>query len=290
MVNTLDPLIRDLAEQGITLATLEASRSRAAQCLRILSRETSDLKISTVFLGETSCKDLVGPQRESLSKVLQYNKFQGSGLATPHTEKFRFGGAFTGLNSGWVMLKPDNLDTELPASTLILEARRVSKLAPYLLPGDHPIRNIPYVAQELIDTGPRAESYRVVLFCGEPISAYRITAKVVKPDLKEREINLGDSFISNRSSGYLVSLVTVPEIVTMAQKMSALFDDPVLCTCDLLRTLDGQFQALEINEWNWNLWPLGRKNLVEQIGIQALTAQFDLYKVLSQKLKGFLQS
>lgn len=224
-----------------------------------------------------------------VDKLTQFIRFIAYNIPTILTMPFQTGMTFPGEASSLVVLKPAMLNTWASGSLIVLRKDNLHRIKREHFPKDHPILKHPYVVQDFIETGSKSVSYRVVLFCGAPIIAYRIVGKNDIPVVTGDEICTGSEFISNGPSGYSVSLFQDPEMINVAVKMTASIDHPlyhpVLTKCDLLFDEKLGWRALEISNNDWNSWPLGRPNLIESLGKEKMINQFDAYKTISKKIE-----
>jgi hypothetical protein len=221
-----------------------------------------------------------------LDKLTQFEQFTANSIPTLKTLPFEFGMTFPGSPLDIVTLKPSALDTSLPNSMITLRKGALRGLLANTLDRDHLIHKTPYIAQEYMETSPKPTSFRVVLFLGAPILAYRIESRFHPPHLGVNEAYMGMKFISNNSrlNGYDVELVSDSEMVRVAVDMSACVGHPPLTKCDLLYNYNMGWKALEVSSTDFNGWPLGRKNLVNSLGREKMIRQFNMFDVMAKQI------
>lgn len=291
MVDDMPYLAERLAARGISLKTHTLISYARDHSLAQARSGHPDLLVSAARLTQ----NVKAAANEIFSewpfgKLEQFHRFVAASIPTLQTDAFSFGMSLPGDPVSLLTMKPDYLDTRLPESMITLQRRSLSQIAPQHFRPDHPILSHRYIVQEFIDTGPRAMSYRVVLFCGEPILSYLIVSRVDKPILKANQVHIGPEFISNGGvHGYRMELAIDPTMLDIAKAVSATMAHPVFAQVDLLFNKRHGWRALEISTGTGNSWPLGRPDVLRDIGREAAIQQFGLFDVMTNKFAELLQ-
>ena len=219
------------------------------------------------------------------NKFTQFLRFQQSSIPTLLTKLFKFGATFPGSPLDIVTLKPSILDTSLPHAMITLRNGVLHKLIPGDFEPEHPIRQHPYVVQEYLETDRRPTSFRVVLFLGRPLLSYKMISRVEHPQLASNGAHVGPEFISNNGhDGFDAQLESNDEMLEVAVGMSLSVGHPPLAKCDLLYNTNKGWRALEVSVTDFNGWPLGRQNLVDALGREAMINQFDMINTIAKRI------
>jgi hypothetical protein len=283
METDVSELGRLLGARGIELIFLAAEqiKKHGSQAIGATELVLSTLHLSNIL--PFSGRLMMPPM--SAGKLNQFALFSQSGIPTPESWQFRFGMSLLESPKRLVVVKPDSVATSARRSTFVLECSLLSQISPSDFAPEHPILNHPYIVQEFVSTGLHATSFRVVLFCGVPILSYKIVSKRPSPLIDSSHIHVAPEFISNNRRGFSVSLYADPQMLELAQRMSLSLNNPILCTCDLLRSDKNElYQALEVNASGWNIWPLKRDHLLRQIGRDAMIKQFHMFESISDRI------
>ena len=125
-------------------------------------------------------------------------------------------------------------------------------------------RNIPYLAQRFIHTGPYPESYRVMTVLGRPIYARFARATERLPDdIEAMDDPSTLKITSNVSAGGVVEQRTEPDAIALATRAAMVFAELPVLGVDLLRDRPtGRLYVIEVNPTGqvWHLSSeIGRK-------------------------------
>jgi hypothetical protein len=283
-------LLNALGPFGVSLgihAPKRFDRSSLYDALLAANSHSTDLIISMLPLPFE--REIVGNAifpKKDIDKFTQFKVFEERSIPTLATMLFKFGMKFPGAPLDIVTLKPSILDTSDPHSMITLRNGVLQQLVPGHFKPDHLIHRNPYVVQEFIETGAKPTSYRVVLFCGIPLTAYQIVSRRERPILSNNDVHVGPEFISNNSkfNGYDVQLVSYPEMLKIAVDMSFSVGHPPLTKCDLLYSDKKGWRALEVSSTDFNGWPLGRRKLVDELGRYNMIKQFDVFNAMAERI------
>ena len=148
---------------------------------------------------------------------------------------------------------------------------------------DHPARSEPVLIQRFIDTGPYAESFRVLTLFGEPLYCMKYRQRELRPSIQDA----GDDLLkipiastANRAYDHL--MLKDDEVIEFARKAAKAMPAIPLQGIDVIReAATGKLFALECNPGG-NTWHFSSEMSAEgrmQLGREERIAQFDAWDV-----------
>jgi len=203
-------------------------------------------------------------RNSQIEKFAQHEMFRKAGIPVPPMLPFRFGMTLDPLLFGeFVIIKPMDLDLTSQALGIQLFRRhRLERMQPRDFPLDHPIHKARegYLVQKFIDTGPYPSYQRTQTFFGNVMYAWQTTLKNLRTPLDAPDSIIERAVIDIKGEGEKErTLVKVPEIERLAQRVHALFPEIPILGCDIIR--DQATQNLYVLECNpgGNTWHISSK-------------------------------
>jgi hypothetical protein len=196
----------------------------------------------------------------ALAKTDEMKGLKAAGLPVPEFALLTPGQPVAGIGWGPLTILKPNVAT-LGAGVRLVRTRALlfpPPGAPSLLGvgGERPL-----VAQRYIDSGPHAESWRILTIFGRPLYSSRTRALNPRPDLSG-DGSL-DGAVASNVMPRIVRLDIDPDVIALAAKAHAAFPDVPVQGVDIVREAGtGKLFVIEINA-GWNTWhfssPFGKK-------------------------------
>ena len=227
----------------------------------------------------------------AIQKPVQQSIFRENALPTPPSCVFRFGMKLDPIVFGeFILLKPLNLKlTSHGHGIHVMRRTRAENISPLAFSEDHPIRRgEEFVVQKFIHTGKFASTYRVTTFLGAILFAARFEADNPSPDLTSPD-DVIDAGKFTHKGNFSVTFVDDGEILTLARKVAAAFDDIPLLGIDIVRDeRSSKLYVLEVNAggntWHFSsdLWAERRRKMPDVA--LAMKNQFSAFDTAARAL------
>ena len=237
-------------------------------------------------------------QNGTIHKYQQYVQFCLTGVNTPRTGKFELKQEY--LESDWgefCILKPADLGAMSKGGSVRLQrTRRLSAFDPSQFPEDHVYRKSSLLMQSFVDTGPLAQSWRVLTLLGEPLYCFRQSSGIERPPLDAPDELIEKAIIEPKHPegkekvGYekLRAFVADAEIMDFARQVNRAFPRVPLQGCDIVREAGtGKLYVLEVNPGG-NTWHFSSPIFARQRGLlggkSVFTGQLGAFAVAARIL------
>jgi hypothetical protein len=150
-----------------------------------------------------------------------------------------------------------------------------------------PPRNIPYLAQRFVPTGPYPESYRVMMVLGRPIYArFARGTERMPDDIEAMDDPTTLKITSNVSAGGIVEQRIQPDAIALATRAAMVFPGVPVLGVDLLRERPtGRLYVIEVNPTGqvWHLSTEIGKKQQREFGVDYYN-QFGALDVITDAL------
>jgi hypothetical protein len=231
-------------------------------------------------------------------KYQQYVQFCLAGVNTPRTGNFTPSHEYRAEDWGeFCILKPADLGQMGKGGIVRLQrTRRLTAFDPAQYPADHSLRNSRLLVQSFVDTGPLAQSWRVLTLLGEPLYCFRQSSGVERPPLDAPDDLIEKAIIEPKHPegkakiGYekLRTFVADAEIMAFASAASRAFPRIPLQGCDVIReAATGKLFILEVNPGG-NTWHFSSPLFAPQRqmlgGKEKFTRQLDAFATAARVL------
>src|SRR4029077_10189141 len=233
-----------------------------------------------------------------IHKYQQYVQFCLAGMNTPRTGNFTRAREYTESDWGeFCILKPADLGKMRKGGIVRLQrTRRLSAFDPAQYPLEHVFRNSRLLVQSFVDTGLRAESWRVLTLLGGPLYFFRSSSPVERPPLDAPDDLIEKAIIEPKhpegkqlvAYEKLRAFIAAEEVMRSARQVNRAFPRIPLQGCDIVReAATGKLFILEVNPGG-NTWHFSSPYFTRQRGLlggkEAFTRQFDAFAAAARVL------
>jgi len=273
----------------------------------IIEREAPDIQVFIVPNGHLSpvtaraaarhptlvfCPDPIIGFRPRRGKVYQGRKIpksaqvaalQAAGLPTPRSVELRPGVFLDPAEWGpFVVLKPE--DAKQGQGVRLVRTRDAHWVDPRSWPQDDPRRGRQLVAQQFIDTGPHATSFRVMTVFGRPTYSLASIALTARPELDVDGASPVDLPIASNAGARKLVYNFDTEIIALGSAVRAAFPEVPVHGVDIVREVkSGALYVLEFNPGGFT-WHLSSPYLAphrREFGLDLL-GQFDAIPTIAR--------
>ena len=219
----------------------------------------------------------------ALNKMDEFRGLKAAGLPVPETVLLTPGAPVAGVGWGPLTILKPNV-AALGAGIRLVRTRSLLFPEPGAPPVLGPPGGRPVVAQRYIDSGPHAESWRVLTIFGRPLYSSRTRAVNPRPDLAGAGPLAGA--VASNVMPRVVRLDIDPEVIALAARVHGAFPEIPVQGVDIVREAGtGKLFVIEINA-GWNTWhfssPFGKK-LQAEFGLD-YHGQFGAFSVAADAL------
>jgi hypothetical protein len=237
-------------------------------------------------------------QNMAIKKLDQYHRFRDAGIASPRTERFKFGQRYLEHEFGqFVVLKPLPLSlTSSQQGIMLCETARLHEISPAAFVSAHFLRRAPALVQSFVNTGRKPEYFRVLTLLGEPILWMRIKSAVEQvdldksapPDIEQAVVDPRSTFGDATNFADFLEFEVQDDVVELARAAYDAFPRIPLQACDIVREQSsGRLYILEINAGG-NTWDFSSRRVADSReklgGRTGLVSMYDPWTRAAQAL------
>ena len=214
--------------------------------------------LTIAFRQRTKFKPKRGPFlfNRPIEKLDQAAMMGRHGVDVPQCDVFTPGMALPQYRFGdFVILKPADLrHTSHGGSIQMFRRERLAKMGMADFPRDHPVRHMPMLVQQFIDTGDYPTKYRILTLFGEVLYCQHTKLTAKRPELAASDNILETAVIATNSGERTYTPSGDPDVLNFARKTAGVFGGIPLLGIDVIQdVVTRHCYALEVNAGG-NVW------------------------------------